>query len=51
MINEIGIVGMSYRFSGGIVDCENYWKLLNKSCHVSTGIPCDWWDTDSLLAS
>jgi len=51
MMNEIGIVGMSCRFPGSVVNCESYWKMLNEGDHVSTSIPFDRWDSDSLLAA
>lgn len=51
MINKISIVGMSYRFPGGVVDYESYWNLLNEGGHISAGIPFNYWDSDWLFVA
>ena len=51
IINEISIVGMSYRFPGGVVDYESCWNILNEGGHISAGIPFNYWDSDWLFVA
>ena len=45
--SEIGIVGISCRFPGGVETPESFWDLLRSGRCTTTKIPLDRWDADA----
>ncbi|MBD2385059.1 type I polyketide synthase [Cylindrospermum sp. FACHB-282] len=42
----IAIVGMGFRFPGGVKDPETFWQLLHNGVDAITEIPADRWDVE-----
>lgn len=42
--DAIAIVGMAFRFPGGVVDADSFWKLLREGGNAVTEVPPERWD-------
>jgi acyl transferase domain-containing protein len=42
----IAIIGMGFRFPGGVKDQETFWQLLDQGVDAITEVPSDRWDVE-----